>query len=188
MWPLLARSVRFRGSPVPVSISDITKLIDIRKLPPHVWAGVALASAFVLFCPDDLAARLGADGLRAAHRPLLGGALVVCSTVLASMMLGWAWQTTVSTLQIRKAMRDLHRLPPDQKRVLRLYIERDVSTGHFELQDGVARGLEAQGLIFRASDTGNVLTGFPFNIQPWVREYLKTHPEVFDGLPREPKR
>ena len=42
-------------------------------------------------------------------------------------------------------------------------------------------GLEAKGITYRASNMGDMLRGFAFNLQPWAREHLEANPNLLDG-------
>jgi len=45
------------------------------------------------------------------------------------------------------------------------------------MADGRVGGLEAEGIIFRSSNVGNI-ESWAYNLQPWAWDYLSAHPEL----------
>lgn len=160
------------------------KALDIRKTPPRVLAAIALTSATVLFAPEKFVAALGLLALRQDHRPWFGGPLLVSLVILICWPVG-----KVVRWRIRRwnAVRKLHCLAPDQKALLRRFIDEDVSTIHVEFEDADAQGLHAMGLLHRHARF-TLSNGLGFMLQPWMRLYLKKHPEVLDGAAPPKKR
>lgn len=75
----------------------------------------------------------------------------------------------------------LHELTPDEKSYLAAYVLDDVNTQYMQIDDGIAGGLNAKGIIYRASNVGDMLRGWAYNIQPWAKDYLREHPHLLDG-------
>ena len=73
----------------------------------------------------------------------------------------------------------MHDLTPDERQVLRVYLESDTRTQYLDVQDGVAQGLAQARIIYRASNMGT-LTTFAFNVQPWAWDYLRAHRELLE--------
>ena len=76
--------------------------------------------------------------------------------------------------ELRSLRRVLRDLTPEEKAVLAEYIRDDAGTQYFSIRDGVVQGLQAKGVLYRASvvSRGRDIE-FAFNIQPWAREYLR---------------
>ena len=82
----------------------------------------------------------------------------------------------------------LDNLTPDEKTYLAPYVLEEVTSQVFELEDGIAGGLVAKNIIYRSSNLGNVLEGFPYNMQPWARDYLHQHLELLQGAAARPNQ
>ncbi len=160
--------------------TDLLKFIDIRKVPAQVWLAVALASGVVLFAPSALADAMGLQALRGAHRVYLGAGLILAVAMLLSRLLAFAGQEIQVHLLRRRDAQQLHYLAPDQKALLKRYIDEDVSTLYLEFTDAVAEGLESLGLIHRCSRF-DMATGLGFMIRPWLLVRLKKRPELLAG-------
>lgn len=75
----------------------------------------------------------------------------------------------------------LRNLTDDEKAVLRPYMDQNVRTQHLSFSDGVANGLEAKKILYRASSLGSHMAHFAYNIQDGAFEILKRHPEFLVG-------
>ena len=72
----------------------------------------------------------------------------------------------------------LSTLSKAEKEFLNRYFDNDTGTLYSEISDGVAGGLAAKKIIFRASNVAiQGSTSFPFNIQPWATVLLRGNPE-----------
>jgi hypothetical protein len=80
----------------------------------------------------------------------------------------------------------LYKLTPEEKGYLMPYIETEKNTVNVGLDDRIMGGLVAKGITYRASSTGNMVTGFAYNLQPWAREYLMTNPQLHSGASGRP--
>lgn len=70
-----------------------------------------------------------------------------------------------------------------EKEVLARYITEDTTTIAFQLGDGIVNGLISKGILFRASQVSNPFSDdFDTNIQNWVLEYIKKHPEYLQDI------
>lgn len=75
----------------------------------------------------------------------------------------------------------LKQLTSDEKKALIPYIEQNVRTQHFNIQDGVASGLSSKRILFRSSNIGGSGTfNFAYNIQDIAFNILTKHPEYLD--------
>ena len=78
-----------------------------------------------------------------------------------------------SSKQRNKVYR-LKNLTFEEKEILLGYFVNESRTQKFAKTDGVVNQLEIDNIIFRSSNIGN-LDSWPYNIQPWVWEFLKNH-------------
>jgi len=68
------------------------------------------------------------------------------------------------------------------------YMQNDTETCYFDIGDGVVSGMVMKGLLYQGGSIGDIISGFPFNIQPWVRHHLNSHPQMLKGAVRHPRR
>ncbi len=88
---------------------------------------------------------------------------------------------------LKKSQEQLHKLTPDEKAYLVPYVIKDENTQYFLIEDGVAGGLVAKGIIYQASSVGDMIMGWAYNIQPWVKDYLSENPKCLEGANPNPK-
>lgn len=146
---------------------------------------VALGSGFLLFGPSSMLGSAGMVKLVSEYRPWLGGAFVLsCAYLLAHAVKYFAdvikaWQGARSLDKQRAKW--LKSLTPDEKGRLIPYIRDERASVTYPVGDGVVGGLQGKGILYRASNIGHAISGFPYNLQPWAREILTEHPEYLDG-------
>lgn len=156
------------------------------------WAYVFLAALVTLSLPDAAAAFLGIAKLREGLRPWLGAAALLSGIGLAvaqgHRIRAW-WERKEKG---KSLLRRLNNLSPNEKGLLKQYIDGATKTQYFDIQDGVAAGLNAAGILFRPTDVGDFVDGFAFNLQPWVWNHLQKNPQLLEGAapqrPRETRR
>lgn len=152
---------------------------------PKVWLFVLLIALPSLLLPQAAVELLGVDGLREQFRPWLGVASLVATAALilegGSATLAW-WRKRKAGERLRMELRDLS---ATEKAALKPYLEERTKTQYFVLADGVANGLEARKILFRAASMGDMISGFAFNLQPWVWDELNKHPELLDLTPED---
>jgi len=144
-----------------------------------------VALAFVVSARDEWLAPLGLGDFRRDHLPWLGGGLVVTS---ASLLIAILWSVGPlanrwwEELRLEAKVRErLKKLAPDEKKVFQLYKDGKTRSQYFYPWDGVVLGLMNEGLLYRPTLGGlDLFRGdkFPFNIQPWVWDYLDKHPDL----------
>lgn len=175
-------------------------LSAIRQTSPIIFLGLSIATGIIIFVPNDIAEALGLSDLRMHYRAHFGFAFVVSISIVFAQCL-WGAARFAATLlktfresrKAKQAMQErekmLHDLTPDEKAYLAPYILDKENTQYFLIEDGIAGGLEAKGIIYQARDVGDMIEGFAYNLQPWVRNYLKQKPHLLEGAnpnPREP--
>jgi hypothetical protein len=70
----------------------------------------------------------------------------------------------------------------DEKDFLRPYIWGGENSNYAQFSDGVANGLAAKNIVYRASNMSvpGSLAAFPYNLQPYARAELIKHPHWLD--------
>jgi hypothetical protein len=83
----------------------------------------------------------------------------------------------------RNILNALMTLTQEEKAFLRPYIAQGTNTRYVSIYDGVANGLQAKKIIYRASSmsvAGAPGLLFPWNLQPTAREMLNDQPNLLD--------
>lgn len=182
-------------------------LDSIGKLAPHALFGTAVATAIVLFVPDNAATNLGVDVLREEHRGIFGWAFILSIALFGS----WAIGTFILSKKrkmdaaAKRAERidkekkekmereeeerkkleahqaQLKQLTSEEKDFIAPFIFKDVTAQYGSLRSGVVKSLLNKSILMPPNGIGNVFA-WAFNIQPWALKHLKEHPEILSGF------
>jgi len=155
------------------------------KLKPRHLLGVATVCFIIVGLPEPLRKFLGYDDLIRPYRgwiSLTGLAFGVYGLVmLVAGLQPWLSQKLNELYLRKKAPKILSKLSSQEKSYLAKYIAQHVTTLDFSITDGVIRGLEGKGVVYRASSLGT-LHHFAFNLQSWVSETLDENPELKNDI------
>jgi len=164
---------------------DYSKVLDSLKLTPRVLLGVALGTGFLIVAPVRLVTTLGMSALLTSYRGWIGGAFVISSALLlghgVSAISAFIARRWTEHLKLKRMQRALEKLSPPEQAVLAEYFTNGTTTRHFEISDGIVNGLVVKRILYRSSNIASYFTAFPFNVQPWVWEYLREHPSLIDA-------
>jgi hypothetical protein len=161
-----------------------TLIAAILKAGLPLYIAVFIASALLLFLPQHVISHLGLDQFLASYRMYVGVGLVASASLLAANTLSFIASFVVEPLETwslnRRGLKTLEELTSAEKDFLCGYIVTGDNTRYASISDGIAQGLVAKNLIYRASNlsTGEML--FPFNLQPYARRLLREHPHLLD--------
>jgi hypothetical protein len=161
----------------PFSMAGLTAaLTAIKNAGP---AAVLIGSGLILFLPTNIIGEIGLGEFRIDYRTYLGLAFVASACLLAVQLIFTIAPTIrhkITVWQHSRATRNyLKTLTKDEKEFLRPYVIDDKNTRNESIYNGIANGLEAKGLIYRASVItipGRPGMLVPFNMQPYVRKWL----------------
>jgi Super-infection exclusion protein B len=152
----------------------------IKWLKPQVVGIVFVGSALLILMPDSWLSGLGGLGLvgfRRTNRTWIGLAFLVSIACLIVYALPTGYAFLKRDLLNRYARQRLHKLTPDEKTILRGYIDGETRTQYFNRTNGIVLGLVAEGILFLPTNMGQ-LERFPFNIQSWAWDYLDKHRDL----------
>jgi hypothetical protein len=165
-------------------IGDLLKLGEWLRS-PKFWSGVFLFCAALLLTPRSWLLRLGILDLVTRYHPWLVVVALFAVALLTVELLAASGGKASQRYQFwrghRVSMDYLKNLTSTEKGVLLYYIKNDTETGYFDFGDGVVTGLITKGLLYSSGTVGDMITGFPYNIQPWVRHHLLKHPDLLLG-------
>lgn len=163
----------------------VQSLVQLLQLRPRHWIAVAAVGAALLFLPDPVRQALGVRQLADNYRQWIG-LVVVVSVVLLAIHGGVQMQRVQGNLvRVRKAqdrlLERLHTLTEAEKQILRFYLAQQTKTNTLRFQDGVVQGLVAAGILYRASNVGNLIEGVDYNIAEFAWEYLHQNQGLLNG-------
>jgi hypothetical protein len=152
----------------------------IDKIRSEFLIALVGANLFLLLSPPWLLRALGFLQAIEGIRTWLGVTLLLSLCLLAARAAGWAMRYVGSEFQLLRSKKFIQQLSGEELGFLGEFIARDVASIQAPVGDGLAGSLMAKRLIFRASQMGNVLTGFAYGIQPWVKDYLVKSPCLWE--------
>jgi hypothetical protein len=155
-------------------------LTALKQTSPLVFLAVAMASGIILFAPVEFGTTLGLVEFRDQNRSVLGGAFIFSlAVVLVNLLakIGKWIRKRYRRHQNEKALsQSLEELTPEEKGYLVPYVHGEINTQHFHIEDGIAGGLVAKKILYRASNVFDMLQGPAYNIQPWAKALLNEKP------------
>jgi Super-infection exclusion protein B len=165
-------------------IGDLLKLGEWLRS-PRFWFGVFLFCAALLLAPQSWLHRLGVFDLATRYHPWLVVIALFALALLTAELLATSSGTAFERFRFwrrhRVSMDYLKNLTATEKAVLQCYIKNDTETWYFDFGDGVVSGLITKELLYPSGSVGDMITGFPYNIQPWARHHLLKHPGLLEG-------
>lgn len=162
---------------------DPARLTEWLKLAPRYLFPLALVSGFLLFAPDRWLGPLGLAGVRDGWpQPYLGAIFLLSCALLVSALGVALWDSVVARRDEHRRMRlrkeRLANLTPEERTLLRGYLDDDTRSQYLPWESGVVKGLEHEGVIYRAARISRGGTSFAYNIQPWAWKHLRENPEL----------
>jgi hypothetical protein len=152
----------------------------------RIYAAVLVAASAALFLPAALLDALGLSEFRNAHRMEIGLAFLASGSLLLTHLLFAIGHLVLRPIHQRNFTRNIREtlatLTYDEKMFLRPYIHDGENSNVASYTNGVANGLVAKQILYRASNASipGTMLGFPFNMQPYARKELMKHPELLD--------
>ena len=175
-----------------VSATDTAaRLIEVahKLLAPKVVFALAIATGASLFAPDEFIRGLRLDTVREEYGFWIGVVCLVSWSLVAMHLvwyLGGVSKTRLSAWRRRRGRRkSLDNLTPTEKGFLQPYLPEKLATRYVEVGDGVADGLERQGVVYCPSRVYETHRK-PLNLHCWARKYLKHHPKLLGGAEEYP--
>ena len=166
------------GSEIGKSMDIVGKILETIKLSPKYLSPIAISSGVILFFPDSFLGTIGLLKFREDFKGWIGALFLLLSSLLITHITMYIIKRVKWRLKHKARVKRINNLTPDEKRVLQEYTGNNTRTAYFDVNDGVVRGLEHEGIIYRSSDVSKRFTLFSYNVQPWAWEYLNNNPEV----------
>jgi len=166
-------------------MTDPSKWIEYLKLHPKYVLPIFVFCLFLLCAPISVLSILGLEKVLEEYRVVPGIILMLSASMLLVHLILKTYTSSQKQLRRRRERsrrrRVLTSLSPAEKTLLRAYMQQETKTMDLSLQDGVARNLEATGVLVRVS---TLAVGFdfstPFNLQPWAWDELRENPGLLE--------
>jgi len=164
-------------------------LSSIKQTSPVILIGLAVASGVVLYGSDEFLITIGLNEFKEVNKSYIGSCFVLSVSIVFAYAITAIWRFIKAigikfqkSRRNKKLMRarkdDLINLTPDEKNYLAPYIFNEETTQYFSMEDGVKGSLEGKKILYLASNMGDMIHGFAYNIHPWARKHLKLNPEL----------
>jgi hypothetical protein len=159
----------------------------VKNAGPPIYAAVLVATVLLVLLPDPFLSQLGLTEIRQQYRTDIGIALIASASLLIVSTLFALVPHLANRWNIwrlhRSTFHSLKTLTRAEKDFLRPYILNGENSRNISIYDGVANGLRAKDLIYRASDV--TIPGVPgmlcpHNMQPYVRDLLSKQRGLLD--------
>lgn len=157
-----------------------------RKIPVAFLVAIVSVLGLVLFLPQEIAQTLAVDEFREQYRVFLGPTFLLAISFLIARLCIFIMQGQTEKKRLKARQESLHQLTPEEKGYLIQYIEGQKNSINVGIDDGVMSGLVSKRITYRASNMGDLLTGFAFNLQPWAKTYLEENPALLEGYAGKP--
>lgn len=160
----------------------LTKLLDALKLGVKQYLLVFIVTSIVLFSPKTFTDLVGLTEFVSTYRQFIGVAFLFSGAATLLSVVGKVYKSIKALVDSKKAMKireeRLHKLNHREKELLLYYFINDTNTQSLEYNDGTVRELESYRIITRTSRLSQHGFYFPYNLNPWAREYLTKNPEL----------
>ena len=153
----------------------------LQKIPPAFLVAVSTVLGLILFLPQKTANILAIDLFRDEYRVFLGPTFLFTIAFGAARGFSSFHTWYQQKQQLKEMVKLLHHLTPEEKGYLICFIEGQKNSIKVGMDDGVMAGLCHKNITYRATNVGDMLDGFAFNLQPWAREYLENNSELLVG-------
>jgi hypothetical protein len=156
----------------------------VLKVGVPIYIAALIASSLLLFLPEATAQQIGIAELRQIWRGYIGATFIVSVSLICAYGISAISRSVRNTLDDRHLHRltlgTLRLLTADEKRLLRPFIIEGVNTVNADISDGIVGGLISKRIVYRSSNVGHLISGFPYNLQPIARKVLSEKPNLLD--------
>jgi len=169
-----------------------TFLTSLKQTSPVIFGGLAIASGIVLFGSGSFVESIGLLEFRESNLPYIGGSFVISVSILGAQVIFNVFQVAKKQLEewqkrkrgekkLAAMISELSKLTPDEKSYLTPFVLDQQASVNFLMEDGIKGSLIQKGILFQASNLGDMLSGWAYNLQPWAREHLEANQHLLDG-------
>jgi len=138
----------------------------------------------LIFGPRWIALDLGVNQVLSKYRWEIGIGFIITFIAIMAAMLSLAGRYITAYVSnrfwLRRQAKRLQDLTPQEKQLLRLFLENNTRSCPLNVTNGVVCGLVAEEIIYRSANISHGGTVFSHNIQPWAWDYLRKNPHLID--------
>lgn len=157
-------------------VKSIVEKLKVKEL----FAIVFIAALIITFVPDEWAQKMKIDTFRRTYQTYISLCMIGISSYYLLCFLGWIKKFIWKKMHNREKMAINYMkkyMSPDEMLLLieTFYNEQDdrfCSSGKIDYCDGRKAPLESKNIIYLASQMGNILEGFSYNLQPFALQFL----------------
>ena len=169
----------------------LTKIWDaIERASYQILIPASFTLAVLLFIPTEYANILGINKFSNDYKVFIGPAFLGFISLLIVKILSDIFkkisQRVILKRYNKERIRVLSNLTPEEKGYLLPFIEQEQTAIYVGIDDGIISSLRLKKIVTLGSETGSLLDGFAFILQPWAREHLNKHPECLLGYSGKP--
>jgi len=163
----------------------IKSILEFLKLTPKNITPILLISSLLLFSPKEWLIFFKLFNLKEQYHFIISIVFLFSSVILLNYIIFKFFSLVRNfffRLKVKKKIyKRLENLTEDEKQILRYYIAKNTRANTLRCDDGTVRGLEADFIIFRSSNMGNVIEGFAYNINDFAWDYLHKNYHLLEG-------
>jgi hypothetical protein len=169
-------------------VPDVSKSLEwLKNQSPVLFLIVGSLTGALLFSPETFLQRIGFLSLVGQYRSQLGAVFLVSAVGFFVSVALTVQRSVIQALRGRKARKareaKLRSLTSDERRYLASYLREGTRTQMFDITDGVAQGLNHDGIIYRVtsiSDSNMWGLYFAYNMRSWAWEYLNANTHLLE--------
>lgn len=162
---------------------DLSKYTDWLKLPTKTLSALCVVAGILLFSSDEFLSTIGLSDIVSAYRGYIGGAFLITLALVLVNTISAIWRFfkpwVVQEYWIWQGKKRLKTLTPDEKAILRFYIDNQTRSQSLDIKNGTVNSLEKERIIYRGSTLGTIYS-FDYIIQPWSWEFLNKNPGLLE--------
>lgn len=166
-------------------LKHLKELLSLNYRSLFIVSGVCWIIAFL---PKTFVEEIGVSVLWLAYRPwFIAVGIIFTSWFLFGVIYDLidSGKNKISELRERNRTQENIMLSTSkvEREILMQYLSKDTTTIAFDFRDGIVNGLISKGILYRASQASNPMSyKFDINIESWVWDYLKKHPDILRGI------
>ncbi|MGQ8886881.1 super-infection exclusion protein B [Serratia sp. TSA_105.2] len=162
----------------------------LMQIPGAVLVMIIIALSLILFLPEAAAQTIYVDGFRKAYGVYIGPVWLLTIAFCGGRLYHHIIEKRKQAKQLIRLKKSLSELTPEEKGYLLPYIINGENSIYVGIQDGIMAGLQKKGITYRASNMGDQMNGFAFNLQSWARQHLVENEHLLNhavGRPKTPR-
>lgn len=167
---------------------DVSRFIEALRLPTRTLAGIALATAVLLFGDKYLPPALQVGPIGGVYRVALVVVFIVSTCLVLVAVIDWSGRALAEVGGALSARwwgkRRLRNLNPGEKALLALYIDEQTRSKQLTITSGAVNLLVADGILSPGSQYGMGL-GREYVINTWAWKYLNANKHLLESVRKD---